>query len=72
MSHYLPFFTRTGHQLQQSACGRFIRESEHSAEPTCDVCARYLTQELQEEADLWQAMGYVEIRPGVMGPKEQR
>lgn len=44
-SHYIPVFTRENGRKREAVCGEWILPSQHSNEPTHDVCARWLLQE---------------------------
>lgn len=46
LTHWLPPFTyRDRWNQQQAACGEYVPAKEHSAEPTCAECAKYLSQD---------------------------
>lgn len=48
-THYIPAFTaRNGHD-QQAACGRWVRATEHTAEPSCPNCRAYLEQDAEDD-----------------------
>jgi hypothetical protein len=40
--HYLPVFTRTDGVRQEAACGSYIFPLQHSPEPTCPLCRKWL------------------------------
>ena len=42
MLHYIPAFTRTDGIRQEAACSRYVFPMEHSTEPTCPDCRRWL------------------------------
>lgn len=44
-THYIPPFTRINGRKQEAVCGAWVEASEHSNEPTHDVCRRYLEQD---------------------------
>lgn len=42
-THYVPAFTVRGHDgTEQAACGQFVYPAEHSPEPTCENCLRWI------------------------------
>lgn len=53
-SHYVAFYCRTrgrGRYLEERAvCGAWIAPSEHTVEPTCDACQRWLEQDAKDAA----------------------
>ena len=52
-THYLPAFVAVHGRFQQAACGAYIRESEHSNEPTCAGCRDYLAECARPVEDLF-------------------
>lgn len=48
MTHYIPVFTQFNGRLQKAACGYWLNPREHSAEPTCPTCLRYVQLEASE------------------------
>lgn len=47
-SHWIPPFTERNGRFQLAACNIWIREDEHSAEPTCPTCKAYLDDNCRE------------------------
>lgn len=43
-SHYIPYFTRENGRKREAVCGVWCLPSQHSNEPTCADCARWLQQ----------------------------
>lgn len=44
-SHYLPAFTRRNGLKRETVCGKWITFKEHTTEPTCAECRRFLEAE---------------------------
>jgi hypothetical protein len=44
-SHYIPAFTQVDGVHQKAACGRMVIPQEHSTEPMCLDCRRFLEME---------------------------
>lgn len=43
MTHYIVAMThRKRNGDQQAACGEYVRQVEHSPEPSCEACRRYV------------------------------
>jgi hypothetical protein len=55
----------------RAACNATVRTAESSQTPTCPACRAWLKRAARHEAAMWARLGYVEIRPGVMGPKPE-
>lgn len=60
MTHYIPAFTRENGRVQQAVCGVYVHKRDHSVQPTCLDCLKYLVAEdaksaqygsVEEEAD---------------------
>lgn len=49
-THYIPFFTRTDGRVQRAVCGALIHAVDHTAEPSCDDCRRWLEADVAEAA----------------------
>lgn len=47
MLHYIPAFTRTDGVRQEAVCSRYVFPMEHSDEPMCPDCRRWLGIEPQ-------------------------
>ena len=47
ITHYIPPFTRQNGPKQETVCRIWIRPSEHSNEPTCETCQRWLEQDAE-------------------------
>lgn len=48
ITHYIPYFCRENGRQREAVCGHWVTPPEHSAEPTCADCARWLLQEADE------------------------
>lgn len=48
ITHYLPAFTSVRQRLQMAVCGKLIEQHEHSAEPSCDKCQRWIDADEKE------------------------
>jgi hypothetical protein len=48
LTHYIPPFTRQNGPKQETVCGTWIRPSEHSNEPACEKCQRWLEQDTDD------------------------
>lgn len=68
---FAPVFRGKAPRRQMTACGIYIEASEHSTEPTCDVCAEYLQREADNDAETAEGLGFV-IGNGLMLPRENR
>jgi hypothetical protein len=44
-THYIPPYTRINGRHQETVCFLWITAAEHSNEPTCQTCARWLEQD---------------------------
>ncbi len=71
MSHYICAYTRTNGRKQETACQTWAEAREHSAEPTCPLCAAWLQQDAEEAEQVAASFG-LEIVNGFLVPKEQR
>lgn len=49
-THYLPYFTRSDGRVQRAVCGEMIHAVDHTAEPTCATCRRWLDADAAEAA----------------------
>lgn len=49
-THYIPFFTRSDGRVQRAACGQMVHAVDHTAEPTCAECKRWLEADAAEAA----------------------
>jgi hypothetical protein len=47
-THYILPLTERNGRFQLSACNIWVREDEHSTEPTCATCAKYLIEDSRE------------------------
>ena len=56
MTHYIPFFTVTRQGLQLSACEQWVTPKQHSAEPTCAICAAFLIAETKDYEETAEAL----------------
>jgi hypothetical protein len=59
-SHYIPPFTRINGPKQETVCGTWIRPSEHSNEPTCPACLRWLEQDAADTRTAEELFGEVQ------------
>lgn len=51
VTHYVPAFTQPQPRgLQTAVCGRHVFAHEHSSEPSCDTCQRWIDAD-EKEAD---------------------
>jgi hypothetical protein len=41
-SHYIGIFTRIFETRMEAVCGKFVLQAEHSTEPTCPNCKRWI------------------------------
>lgn len=53
MTHYLPAFVAANGRLQQAACGEWIRREEHTADPSCPGCRRFLDEDVRTVEELF-------------------
>ncbi len=55
----------------RAACHVIVNTDVATSAPTCPDCRAWLERAARHEAAMWERLGYVEIRPGVMGPKPE-
>lgn len=51
-SHYIVAFTERNGRMQRAACGAWVRQDEHSAEPTCLDCQDFLVRDATLDAEM--------------------
>jgi hypothetical protein len=47
-THYIPALTERNGRDQLAACNRWVRSTEHSDEPTCPTCLKYVLDDSRE------------------------
>ncbi len=70
-THYIPYFTRENGRKREAACGAWIELRDHSTEPGCDNCKRWLAEQSEDDAETMAALG-MKLVDGLMVPKEIR
>lgn len=60
-THYVPFYTRQrgrGAYLEErTVCGKWIAPTEHTVEPTCLECQRWLEQDAIDTIAITESWG---------------
>ncbi len=44
ITHYIPPFTRINGRKQETVCFLWITAAEHSNEPTCEACQKWMDE----------------------------
>lgn len=72
MTHYIDATEPEKARYVRAVCGVLTTWAHHDVDPTCPACAAKVSTWAAAEAAFFDTIGYVEIRPGVMGPRGSR